>query len=264
MPGAGAGFMRYRKGPVTKKPMRRRYRVPRAMLTKVDPAYRVRVSPPVKRYVKMAIKRQEEKKFAGLTVENGVGHNASISAADIYNILPPIGQGTGYNQRVGEKIRPSSFVVDGTITFNDIGQGYVGVPLSVCVFVLRAKRINDATQITNAPVNVLLDNGQTPTNWDGSTLNSMYPINKDEFEVLGAFRCKVSDITQETSQSLSRRYQMRIKTPAVLDYGYSTSTTTNFAPFLVLGWSRDDAVTPSIGQTWVKHTCTSRLYYTDA
>lgn len=222
------------------------------------------VAPAVKQYVKAVVKRTEEKKFAGMTVENGVAHNASITSGDIYNILPPIGQGTGYNQRVGEKIRPTAFTLDGTISFNDIGQGYIGVPLSVCVLVLRAKRINDATQITTAPVNVLLDNGQSPTNWDGSTLNSMYPVNKDEFEVLASYRCKVSDITQETSQSLSRRYHLSIKTPAVLDYGYATSTTTNFAPFLVLGWSRDDATTPSLGQTWIKHTCTSRLYYTDA
>lgn len=224
-----------------------------------------KVAPAVKAYVKSAVKRTEEKKFAGLTIENGVTHNAAISNADLVQIVPTITQGDGYNQRSGDKIRPTSLVVDGCVSFNDYGQGFTDTPVSVLIMVLQAKRIRDPSQVVaNAPVNVLLDRGTGATSWDGSTLNSMFPINRDEFEILGVKRIKLSDTTAENTRVMSQRYQMNIKCPAQFTYGQGATLPNNFAPFFALGWSRDDAVMPAINEVWVKNTASSTLYYTDA
>lgn len=223
-----------------------------------------KVAPAVKTYVKQAIKANDEKKFAGLTLENGTAHNASITSGDIVSVVPTITQGDGYNQRSGDKIRPTSLIVDGCVSFNDYGQGFIDTPVSVLILCLQAKRIRDPSQVSNAPIGALLDNGTGATAWDGSTLNSMYPINRDEFEVLGAVRVKLSDTTAENAKVMSHRYQMTIKTPAVLTYAQASTLPTNFAPFFVLGWSRDDAVMPGIADVWVKNTASSRMYYTDA
>lgn len=241
---AGAGKTK------AKTPARRR-RAPRASkaLTKV---------------IKAVVRRDEEKKFCGLTVEYAIQHSPDISVADIKSVLPLQTQGAGYNQRIGDRIRPSSLVIDGAVSINDDGSGFVGVPITAVVFVLQAKRIRDPTQIASAPVNILLDNGTGATNWDGSTLNSFYPINKDEFEVLGARRMKLGDTTAENTRSMTARYHMKIRTPKVLNYNPGSSTVSNFAPFMVVGWCRDDGVLPAPSNLWVVHTASSRLTYTDA
>lgn len=223
-----------------------------------------KVAPAVKAYVKSAVKRTEEKKFAGLTLENGTAHNASITSADIVQCIPTITQGDGYNQRSGDKIRPTSLVIDGCVSFNDYGQGFTDTPVSVLILCLQAKRIRDPAQVGTAPVNVLLDRGTGATAWDGSTLNSMFPINRDEFEILGVKRVKLSDTTAENTRVMSQRYQMNIKCPAQFTYGQGATLPNNFAPFFVLGWSRDDAVIPGLADVWVKNTASSTLYYTDA
>lgn len=214
--------------------------------------------------VKAILGRQSEKKMAGLTVENTLGHNASITSADCYSIVPPITQGVGYNQRIGDKIKPTSLTVEGSVAFNDYGQGFIDTPLHVVVFILQAKKIRDPTMIPSVNINALLDNGQGATNWDGSTLHSMYPINRDEFDVLGAKVIKIGDTTAENPKCMTKRYSMKVKTPSNLVYDQGVSTQNNFAPFVVLGWCRDDGVPTLATDLWIKHTCVSRLYYTDA
>lgn len=260
----GVGFMNYRSRAAT-RPGQMYRRVIKGRVRRFYKSVRVgKVAAPVKAYVKSAIKRTEEKKFAGLTLENGTAHNAAITNADIVQVIPTITQGDGYNQRAGDKIRPTSLVIDGCVTFNDYGQGFTDTPVSVLVLCLQAKRIRDPAQVGNAPVNVLLDRGTGATAWDGSTLNSMFPINRDEFEILGVKRVKLSDTTAENTRVMSQRYTMKIKTPAQFTYGQGATLPNNFAPFFVLGWSRDDAVIPAINEVWIKNTASSTLYYTDA
>lgn len=266
----GVGFLNYSRRPgskvgATRAGYRRVVRVRFTKGSQVGKAVSGVMYKKIAKVAKAVIKRQEEKKMAGLNVENAVAHNASITLGDCYSIIPTMTQGVGSNQRTGDKIRPTSLKLDGVISYNDIGQGYIGVPFHVVVFVLQAKRNRDAQQIsTVTPISKLLDGGLTPDSWDGTTQNSTYPINRDEFEILGARSFKIAGVTAENSRSLTARYSMNVKTPAVLDYTFGGSTPTNFAPFVVLGWCRDDGQTPSIGQTYVKHTCNSRLYYTDA
>lgn len=197
-------------------------------------------------------------------IENGVAHNAAIGTADEYPILPAISQGQGYNQRIGNRMNPTSLIVNGAVTFNDYGEGFVGVPLRVVVMVLQAKQVRDTNLLPTPTISQLLDNGTGGTSWDGSTVNSFFPVNTEEFTVLAKRTFKLSDITQENAKCMSQRYTMRIKCPKQLMYEGTGNYPTNFAPFIVLGWARDDAVTPTIGQVYVKHTCTSRLTYTDA
>lgn len=214
--------------------------------------------------VNRLIRRTEEKKFAGLVIENGVAHNAAIGTGDEYPILPAITQGQAYNQRIGNRMNPVSLIVNGAVTFNDYGEGFVGVPLRVVVMVLQAKQIRDTTLLPTPNINQLLDNGTGGVAWDGSTVNSFYPVNTEEFTVLAKRTFKLSDITQENAKCMSRRYRLKVRCPKQFLYEGAGNYPTNFAPFIVLGWARDDAVTPMVTDVWVKHTCSSRLTYTDS
>lgn len=206
---------------------------------------------------------ESETKSIGLILENAIQHNAQITNADIGVILPGMPQGTANTQRIGDKCSPVSLKVSGSTSINDTG-GYIDVPLTVKVMCLQAKGIRDSNLVVaNAPMNQLMDNGGT-TSWDGSTANSLFKINLDEFTVLGSRTFKLGDATAENTRSMSKRWSMNIKCPKTLKYGNGALYPDNFAPFFALGWCRDDGVTPGIAQVWIVNTTNVFFQYKDA
>ena len=200
----------------------------------------------MKAIVKRELDRRIEDKVAGGIVENNVSHNASITMGDMYPVLPPVPPGTAYNQRTGDKVRPKSLIFDASISFNDYGQGYVPEPLYVKVWVLQHKGTR-TYPLGNVPILNLLDAGAGSTLWDGSTMNSLFPVNKDEFQVLGQRTFMLCDHTAEEGVHMAKRIQIKVRgLPKTLYYDSAGAPNypTNFAPFVVLGWARSDGTTP--------------------
>lgn len=211
------------------------------------------------------VKRQEETKAIGAIVENAVQHNAQISNADIVPLLPSITQGTASSQRVGDKIAPVNLRVNGATSLNDYGQGFIGQPLTVRVMVLAAKSIKDGTLLASqAPMNQLLDNGGSSAAWDGSTARSLFRINTDLFQVLGSRTFKLGDTTAENTRSMTKRWAFNVKCPKSLLYTTGNINPSNFAPFLAVGWCRDDGVTPGITELSIVNTANTLLTFKDA
>lgn len=220
----------------------------------------------VKQIVKRELDRRIEDKFAGGIVENAVAHNASITTGDMYPVLPAITPGSAYNQRTGDKIRPKSLIVDAAISFNDYGQGYASEPMHVKVWVLQHKSTR-AYPLGAVPINALLDGGAGQAPWDGSTMNSFLPVNKDEFQVLGQRTFTIMDHTQEEGVHETKRIQIKVRgVPKTLYYDAAASPNypSNFAPFLVVGWCRNDGTTPLGVDIALKVTSWCRLTYEDA
>lgn len=216
--------------------------------------------------MKRELDRRVEDKFSGGIIENNVAHNASITAGDMYPVLPVVAPGTAYNQRTGDKIRPKSLVVDAAISFNDYGQGYQSEPLYVKVWVLQHKGTR-TYPLGTVPILNLLDAGNGSTSWNGSTMNSLFPINKDEFQVLGQRTFTLSDHTQEEGMHMAKRIQIKVRgVPKTLHYDSVAAPNypSNFAPFMVIGWARSDGVTPSDLDVALKVNSWCRLTYEDA
>lgn len=214
--------------------------------------------------IKSVVRRMEETKSIGLVIENGIQHNAPITNADAVIVLPGMSQGPANTQRIGDKVSPVSLKVSGATSINDIGLGFIDVPITVKVMCLQAKGIRDSNLVVaNAPLNNLLDNGGT-TSWDGSTANSLFKINRDLFTVLGSRTFKLGDTTAENTRCMSKRWSMNIKCPQTLKYGNGALYPDNFAPFFVLGWCRDDGTTPGPVQLWVVNTANVFFQYKDA
>lgn len=266
MPGAGSGFLQYtrRAGvPTYKKVIKGKVHNVRKLRTV---AVGKTAAKTVAAIAKQVVQSQAEKKFIGGIIENTVSHNASITSGDMYPVLPPIAQGTSSNQRTGDKVTPTGMYVDAAISFNDYGEGYIGVPLRVFAWVLQSKSVKSYSNLGSVPIQNLMDGGSGPTSFDGSTMNSLLPVNKEEFDILGAREFRISDMTAENSKCLSKRISLKINTPAKLHFDPASSTpnyATNFAPFMVVGWCRDDGVTPSSLDVYLKVTSWCRLYYTD-
>lgn len=220
----------------------------------------------VKQIVKRELDRRIEDKFAGGIVENAVAHNASITAGDMYPVLPAVPPGTAYNQRTGDKIRPKSLLVDAAISFNDYGQGYASEPMTVKVWVLQHKGTR-TYPLGSVPILNLLDGGAGSTAWDGSTMNSLLPVNRDEFMVLGQRTFRIMDHTAEEGVHESKRIQIKVRgLPKTLHYDSVAAPNypSNFAPFIVVGWARDDGTIPGNLDAALRVTSWCRLTYEDA
>ena len=90
------------KGSTTKK------RSVRRAVSRMKPATKTAI----RAIAKQVIRKEAEDKFVGGIVENSYTHNGQISNADIYPLLPPVAQGTGYNERIGHKIRPKYLSIE--------------------------------------------------------------------------------------------------------------------------------------------------------
>ena len=214
--------------------------------------------------IKTTVRRLQETKSIGLVIENGVQHNAAITNPDIAIVLPGMAQGNTNSTRIGDKVSPVSLKVSGATSINDQGLGFIDVPITVKVMCLQAKGIRDSNLVVaNADLPNLMDNGGT-TSWDGSTARSLFKINRDEFTVLGSRTFRLGDATAENTRCMSKRWSMNIKCPQTLRYGNGALYPDNFAPFFVVGWCRDDGVTPSPIQLWVVNTANVFFQYKDA
>lgn len=221
----------------------------------------------VKAIVKQVMDRNVEDKFKGGIVENSNAHGCNITAGDIYPVLPPISQGTDYNERVGNKIRPKRLEYRLRVALNESAN--LTTPYHVDIWVLTAKRCKSYNLPgglgANIPITALLDGGNgVPYSYDGSTMHALLPLNKEYFTSLGHRRFKLTTTTVENHKGQSfMDIVMRVKCPKSLIYD-GLSYPENFAPFTVCGWSRDDGVTPDPTSLHVTVTGWSILYYEDA
>lgn len=246
------------KGSTTKK------RSVRRAVSRMKPATKTAI----RAIAKQVIRKEAEDKFVGGIVENSYTHNGQISNADIYPLLPPVAQGTDYNQRIGHKIRPKYLEYRVRVALNESAD--LTTPYHIDLWCLTSKRIKSY----NVPgglgggaidMNQLLDGGAgTNAAFDATTMNALLPINKEEFNVLAHRSFKLTTSTAENHKGTSyREMRIRLKCPVTLTYD-TTNFAENFAPFTVLGWSRDDGIQPSVLSTHVTVTSWSILYYEDA
>lgn len=207
----------------------------------------------------------EDKQVGGI-VEPSVNHDGIITSTDFYPILPPVNPGSGYFQRTGQKIRPKSLVLKVRVALaDDITP--LDVPYRVTMFILNAKRLksyNVGLGTLNA--NALLEGGDGNTYpFDGSTMNALMPVNRDVYTQVRRISFRLSATTAEDHKpETSKEFTIRIPTPKTLMYDQPGGYPENFAPFVAVGWSRDDGITPPPGMNHIRVTSRSVLLYEDA
>lgn len=226
--------------------------------------------------VKRMISKDVENKSVGYIVESSVTHNSPISAADCEPLIGEIAQGTDQFQRLGDKIKPKSLVVRGTIALNnsEVTGGLTQVPIRVRVLVLAQKNIKVGQQVLTGGVDTLhlLEPNiavANETDYSGSTINALYPVNKDLFRVYydktftlcGSEPTGTEAITRYTA-SYSYRFKS-MPTSLTFDNG-NQNWVNNFAPFIAVGYSFCDGSSPDTLTRRLVHTCYSRLEFEDA
>lgn len=225
--------------------------------------------------VKKMIGKDQENKMRCLRIETGVLHNSAISAADCRSIIPQISQGTESYERIGDRIRPKSLVVKGTITISP-EQPADNRVLYVRLLLLAQKNIKVAGQVNAGGVatgQLLRPNvgpGTTEIQYTGSTHNIHDPINRELFRVYMDKTVKLCPVDQATSvetrapTAYSFSYSFK-DLPASLTFTEDNPTfPNNFAPFFALGYAYADNGAPDVVALRVTSTVASYLTFEDA
>jgi len=221
-----------------------------------------------KSQVKAIVRNEAETKYVSnaLTVPgssvsnlgNFTGFSTAITGVgEIYGCLPMTYQGEDDHNRVGNKISPTSVRVKLDIACKDHNDNS-SQDRTVHVFVLTSKSVKALDNYSAIPITLLMDKGDgSQTSFDGTTYNAQLPINTKEFKVLhhkqmrmvqgfgkavGTTAATAGSTDSVISPSYSyARFNMKIPVPKVLTYDRQSSTyPTNSAPFLVIGFTKND------------------------
>lgn len=226
--------------------------------------------------VKRLLSKDQENKLIGYTVENAVLHNSAISSADCEPLIPEITQGTDSFNRIGDKIKPKSLVVKGTLALNEssITGGLTHVPLQVRVMILAQKDIKVGSQVLGGGVDTvhLLEPNIAVANevdYSGTTLNHLFSVNTDLFKVYYDKTFTLCGSTSEGTEAMTKfcaNWSYRFKSlPATMHFDNGNGDwVNNFAPFLAIGYSYPDGSSPDTVSRRLVSTAFSQLEFEDA
>lgn len=233
----------------------------------------------VKTMVKRAIHKESENKRVG-SVGVDATFNSGIAGNEAYSLLPPIAVGADGNQRIGDKVRPRSLIVRGTVQWDHaFASANYCPPSTGRLLILTQKNIKVGTGGTIPGFDashLLRDNIGTDVarQYNGGAFDNLAPINTDLFRVYMDKKVKLlpylntpQAATQLMAAGTTKTYSfsVRIKCPATLTYDDGNGNfANNFAPFFVFGAVCDDGTGPYTQSTPWRVRVSSILDYEDA
>lgn len=211
MPYKGGGYKR--KGVVYEGPTLPRGRKPKAVII-TAPSTPKPVSAKVKNYVKQAISREIETKYAQVNVYNqqnttGMGLNSTstplLGLNPTTSLIPPISQGTGESDRIGNKIHCKSLYVKYCLRAIDVTSGGSNDnpfrPFLARV-VIYSKKLNK-TDLNNVGI---LENGSGSTNFGSAPETWLEPYNTDVFTIHYSKQFKMVPAKRATGQTAPNQW----------------------------------------------------------
>lgn len=282
MPGAGIGFLKAK----SYKPGRRKLRRPPVEVV-VRRKGRYGPRPTLATAVKAIVKRNTETKYITRLVEDNVSHNSPISTADFYRVFPTIVAGTGEFNRIGDKINATSLTLKGNVAISRsdlITQRNSAIMVRILVLQLKgAKTYTSAPALwtTASYYQRLLkrnDDGGGGENVQflGNQRDLFYPVNRDDYDVLGERFMKLtslnsagtgagSSIEAPPVNAIAKNFNIKVKCPSVIRYDAANqSDPTMYAPFLSIGYAYMDGAGPDAADTRIVVSAQSHLYYKDS
>lgn len=235
------------------------------------------------------VRGQAETKYvAESLLGNGVASNlatwtnfstAITGVGEIYYCLPRVTQGVDECMRIGNTLSPTSCKVKLDICVSDISDNN-SMDYTVHVFFLTCPQVKSLNNYTAIPILTMLAKGDgTNVGFDGTQLAAQYPINTAEFKVIKhrkfrmmkgfgqALSVTPPGTSADAALSVCPQYthiEQRIPLPKKLKYEVSSSVyPTNAAPFMVIGWTRNDANTGAVSNAFINVLGQVQMSYKD-
>lgn len=222
------------------------------------------------RRVRSIVNNMEETKQKTTTYT--ISFNSGIaSTSEIYNIIPTLTKGTDSNQRTGDKVQPMWLKVCMVMKYGTGGSSVQ--PIHPHMFCLIDKNQRNANNLFST--SYFLNNGGTPTQFDGTWATSNLPVDTEAFKLVKRKKFKLAYNTlpggtattvTDPNEPIWREYSFRInlrKYARYFDYSGSNTSPENLNLGLAFGYTRLDDVVDLTG-TPLTVMFQSTFYYKDS
>lgn len=199
----------------------------------------------IRSLVKQEVKKQEESRYEQYHVLPDVLFNSIISStSDIYQIIPPVGNGNLSYQRVGDKITPTKCLLKMHLGF--ASDDTLARDITAHVFVLRAKAVKSARLLSSVPITDLLDAAGAGGSvaYDGTIEHSQMPVETTNFSVVSRKAIRLQKVATASGSVMSqntntcRTLTIPVKLPVLkYDISLDANNPQNDFPFLVIGYT---------------------------
>lgn len=261
-----------RRGTILSKAARSRKRYARARRIMRAGATRYKYSN--KSGLSRAIQRHLDKRVETkqLTVTKDEYFNSGITSVnEFYPLIPPISQGVGDSQRLGQKVRLKYLKIKGVVSYELSVNATNNFPVYVDMFILQDK----IQRSQNNPPNSyqILTNGSSAVTYNGDQMVAQYPVDTENWRLIKRKRIKLalnyapgasSSTLTDPIAPIFRTFSIKIPVyNKIIDYESAGSTlpqNTNF--WFTCGFFQYTNTTQTLG-TPVRVNYTSTVYYKD-
>jgi len=208
--------------------------------------------------------------------------SAITGTTELYACIPQVSEGARDHQRVGDTISPTSAYIN----LNMVATSATDMQpwdVTAHVFVLSAKQVKYMDNLSAVPITELMDNGQGgATNFDGTLPTTLFKINTAGFTVHAHRKVRLvknfgwsnnatgvppTGVPQGSIVVDSRAYanlKIKVTLPKKLRYiRDSANYPDNAAPFLAIGWVRNDASGDTAAHTYIEVEGKVHMFYKD-
>jgi len=248
-----------------------------------------KLSAPVRRAVTTMIKRSKETKSVscgsnspgpwGQSSPYGFTFNSPItSTTEFYPLNPPLPQGTGEAERLGDKVNPTGLSVRFMVTAQG---GYTSNMLNrIRLFIVSQKNIKSISLQGSLEPTLLLEQSGVAQAYDGTPAAHLIPVNKESFIVHHDKRLTLSKGYGRTpvlgnaydgdavfiGNQQTYEFVLKVKLPKTLTFDEDTTLyPSNSAIWFALGYCQPDGQsTPDVTNQRVQVNWLSTMYYKDA
>lgn len=242
-----------------------------------------KVSAPVKSYVNRLLSRSEETKFSTTEYTATLFNSGINSSGDLISVLPQVTVGTGQNNRIGLRIRPTKLEIRGFAVYYSSSDSLLDARMiggRLFCFQDKTNRCYNNTGIENYNI---LNIGGLSGNFTGTIMNYLSPHNTEQFQWFAdrkmvfmkpygrTNQAAPTSTTAITGMDKSLFHPFTIvltqkDLPAVLTYDNNESVQfpVNFAPKLAFGYCDMMAAAADTTNTQVQLQFSATLYYKDA
>lgn len=180
----------------------------------------------------------------GLIKSSGINNTVTpqLGMTSLLSIIPPVGQGAGQGQRIGNKISPVSLLVRGVInalpTTSSTGSNfYTNQPLYVRVVIYAL----NSSATTNVNDN-LLDQGTLNKNFDGTLSDLLLPYNTERFKIVKSFQVNLQPPydpnvgnVENANKRTSAMFKYYLPLPSTLTYADNVNDNNKVRYYMAAG-----------------------------
>lgn len=189
--------------------------------------------------IRRVARKLAETKFVKWEVRGAQVYN-QIQDSTVQTLVPAIARGTGEADRVGNEVSTQKMVLRLNVYPNVENSGGDEDQL-YDLYIFKPRR---SIFMTAGDMAKFKDNGNSATNFDGSVINAMLPVNNDKFKIFYFKRFRMNAISQITNPLFnqdprSRQFQINLTKyiPKKVLFDDATNSPENMGLYIAIGMS---------------------------